>query len=377
MERVSLFERLAHTVPNARIKAFFTIMKWTPIIACSLLVASTLVLTGCNRSRERVGEDGPGRQRMGRVNRNIAMIVPNPNDPWTASLIQFAKKAAEESRGTFEVLPIRANTDEAVAEVIGAAAGRDARGLLIQLPNAERGLALRDAMERFGMTGAALFVRPVNPETPQKRIIDLPYVGMEDTDLGAIATLSATEEARRRQWNLAQVRAIVFTQPGTPRFATRASSMRNTLVNEGIPAANVRVIAWSGDNAQGAAAAALAAGTNTIVVGPADAPVIAAMRAAEGKGIGANNLIGVGIGGLDVQGELQRESGFFGSLVLSPKAIAYDAVKAIIAALEEGEAKSTLPTFVTGTMMTRANQAQVVKDLELDQISAEAKRVQP
>ena len=104
-----------------------------------------------------------------------------------------------------------------------------------------------------------------------------------------------------------------------------------------------------------------------IAFGLNDEAVLGAVRAAEGRNFRADNMIGVGIGGsksaLNEFAKAQP-TGFFGSVLISPKRHGYETSVNMYEWIKNGKAPPQL-TFTTGQLITRANAAEIRKDMGL------------
>jgi ABC-type sugar transport system substrate-binding protein len=110
--------------------------------------------------------------------------------------------------------------------------------------------------------------------------------------------------------------------------------------------------------------------TNWIIAGSVDEGVIGGVRATEATGLSASNVLGIGIGGLSAIEELEKpENGFFGSLLISPKELGYDAIIRVLQAVSENTDLDTAPEYKNGSLMTRANLDAMKKENKLDLIA--------
>ena len=348
------------------------------LIQQSLLVtlvigASALSLTGCQPS-SRVRD--PGQMGAGSAQfTSAAILVPNPDNPWVQLQVAYAEIAAKELGSRIEVIPIRGDNDESIQQAFGAAAAAKATGVLVQPPKATSGIDVRDQAESFGMRMLTVNTRPMDPDT--NKFLDLPFFGIENTDLGMVATQFALEEARKRGWTPANTGVILYSQQDGARMQVRAGAIQAGFTEAGWGAP--RVIRWtSAAEAQSATTGALSGKTNYILIGPADAPVLAGVRASEAKGLAASNVMGVSIGGLGALDELAKpSSGYFGAVLISPKRHGYDALKKVATAVKSSARLDSLPEFDNGILLTRENLAQVTKDEMLDKLPPNGKTVQP
>jgi L-arabinose transport system substrate-binding protein len=152
-----------------------------------------------------------------------------------------------------------------------------------------------------------------------------------------------------------------------PTARERTGGAADALKAAGIPAANVFDAAQTKTDTESAYNAASIAFTkhaavkHWVVFGLNDEAVMGAVRAAEGRGMRADAVIGVGIGGSKTaMNEFAKPAatGFFGTVMISAKRHGYETA----ANLYEWIANDKVPpaeTLTAGTLMTRANQAKV------------------
>jgi L-arabinose transport system substrate-binding protein len=98
-----------------------------------------------------------------------------------------------------------------------------------------------------------------------------------------------------------------------------------------------------------------------------DEAVLGAVRAAEGRSMGADTTIGIGIGGSKTAlNEFAKPAatGFFGTVLISPKRHGYETALNMYKWITENQTPPAL-TLTSGTLMTRANQADLRKQMGL------------
>jgi L-arabinose transport system substrate-binding protein len=98
-----------------------------------------------------------------------------------------------------------------------------------------------------------------------------------------------------------------------------------------------------------------------------DEAVLGAVRAAEGRGFGADAMIGVGIGGAKSalnEFDKPEKTGFVGTVLISPKRHGYETSELMYNWIANGKEPPKL-TLTTGKLMNRENQAEVRKEFGL------------
>ena len=330
-------------------------------LSTTLAAIALLAMIGCNQG----GKTQRGAGDKGTVNvRDIAVAMPNPEDPWRKLQLEYINMAAKEANVTVHVVPIQGASNALIKEAVGAASATRSTGFIIESSLEDAGQLIRDDVERFGIPTMAINTRLRDPES--KRYLDMPYFGLSNRDLGAFAANGAIEEAQKRGWKASETGVVVFTGNDGGKIQARGTAIRETVLASG----------YSGTQVQNQATG-FGKFKNWIIVGGSDAPVLAAIRASETAGIPANQVIGVSIGGLGVLDELAKPSGFYATVLIGPKAHAYDVFKRVVSAIKNSLALDPIPTYNNGVWLTRDNLAKETKEQMLDKLPDYAKSIQP
>ena len=339
---------------------------------CALAVMAAI---GCNKSKTTAG---PGTIVNDVRVSDMAVIMPNPDEPWSKLQIEYAQMAAKDLGITLHVVGVNGKTEAALHQATGSASASRAQGVLIQSPSEEFGVVIRDEMETFGIPTVAINTRLKDPST--KKYLDTPFHGIDNRDLGSFAATEAIAEATKRGWKSSETGVIIFSQLDGGKFAIRGQAMKDTVTAAGYGPAQVKILRWSGNaDAQSLASAAIGgAFKNWLILGAADVPTIAGVRATESKSLPASNVIGVSIGGLGTLPELQKQdSGFFGTLLIGPKAQSYDVFTRLVKAIKASVQVDPLPDYHIGVWITRENLQKEMKEQMLDKLPAYASTIQP
>ena len=96
---------------------------------------------------------------------------------------------------------------------------------------------------------------------------------------------------------------------------------------------------------------------NWLVIGMNDNTVLGGIRATEGQGFKAENVIGIGINGVDAVNELSKSkpTGFYGSLLPSPDVHGSKTVQMLQAWVVKGVAPAKFTEVTDAVLITRAN----------------------
>jgi L-arabinose transport system substrate-binding protein len=100
-----------------------------------------------------------------------------------------------------------------------------------------------------------------------------------------------------------------------------------------------------------------------LICGMNDNTVLGGVRATEDRGITPDNVLAVGINGLDSIDEFKKDkpTGFYGSILLSPLAHGHDTAEFMYKWVHDGVEPPKV-TYTNGKLITRDTFAQVLKD---------------
>lgn len=287
----------------------------------------------------------------------IGFVVKMPQEQWFQDEWRFAGAAARDLG--FRLIAIGAEDGDRVLAALNTLYARYAGGFVICAPDPRLGPAIAGLARQTGMKAMSVDDRLLaaggNP------IGNIPHVGISALAIGDIAGQAAANEARRRGWTPDDtgILRIAFDSLDTGRerttgavdalrragFARIFDAPQRTADTEGaftaaapVLTARARIDRW-------------------IILGLNDETVVGGVRAAEGLGMTQPDLIGVGIGGSESAiAELAkpRPTGFFATVLLSPRAHGYDTAAAMYRWIAAGERPPAV-TLTSGTLMTRHN----------------------
>jgi L-arabinose transport system substrate-binding protein len=104
-----------------------------------------------------------------------------------------------------------------------------------------------------------------------------------------------------------------------------------------------------------------------LIAGMNDEAVLGAVRATENRGFAAADVIGVGIGGSTGKTDFEKAqpTGFFASILISPKRHGFETADMVYKWIKDGTTPP-MATFTTGILITRDNYKQVMKEQGLE-----------
>ena len=290
----------------------------------------------------------------------IGFVVKQPEEPWFQEEWRFAGKAADDLG--FRLIRIGAPDADRVLTAIDTLAAKDAKGLVICTPDPKLGLAIVERSRSDDLKLMTVDDRLVGQDG--RPIASVPHVGISASAIGRMAGQTAVAEAKRRGWKLAQDTALLrmsFDSLETGR--ERTTGGRDALVAAGLDPAHVFDAPQRTTDTEGAFNAANPVLTRAVrfrrwaVLGMNDESVLGGVRAAEGLGLAAAEVIGVGIGGSGAsEAEFSKPAptGLYASILLSPRRHGYDTAAAMYGWVTGGH-KPALLTYTTGQVMTRGN----------------------
>ena len=299
----------------------------------------------------------------------IGFLVKQAEEPWFQDEWRYAEQAAKD-RG-FALVKIGIPNGEKTLAAIDNLAAQKAVGFVICAPDVKLGVAVNRAAKRHKLKVMSVDDQLV--DGAGKPIADIPHMGISAYEIGKQAGQGLLEEMKARGWKLEEVGAIRVAFDQLPTARERTQGAVSALTAAGFPAANIieapqaKTDTESSFNAANIAFTKNAKFKRWIAFGLNDEAVLGAVRAAEGRGIKADAMLGIGIGGSQTAlNEFSKASptGFFGTVLISPRRHGYETAVAVFEWATQGKAPPPV-TLTSGTLMTRKNQAELRKQMGL------------
>lgn len=306
---------------------------------------SLAVLSGCARA-----DDGKVR---------IGFVVKQPEEQWFQSEWHFAERAARDHG--FTLIRIGAADGDRVLTAIDNLAAKNAAGFVICAPDPRLGTAIEQRARVNQLKVMSVDDRLIGPDG--KPIESIPHVGISASAIGRMAGEAAAAEAKKRGWNLRQTGVLRIAYDSLETGRERTFGAREALVRAGVPALHIFDAPQRTTDTEGGFTAAdpvltrNAALRQWIVIGLNDETVLGGVRATEGLRLGAESVIGVGIGGsgtADAEFRKGKPTGFFASVLLSPRRHGYDTATAMFKWVTQGIAPPPV-VYTSGVLMNRQN----------------------
>src|SRR5258707_13665808 len=259
----------------------------------------------------------------------IGFVVKQPEEPWFQDEWRFAEQAAKEKN--FTVVKIGAENGEKVMSAIDNLASQQAQGFIICVPDVKLGPAVLAKA-----TADHLKLMTVDDQLVDGKgnpISTVPHMGISAHEIGKQVGQAIVDEMKKRGWNMQEVGAIRVTYEQLPTAHDRVAGATEVLLAAGFPKENIIDTPQARTDTENAFNAANVALTKNprfkkwVSFGLNDEAVLGFVRAAEGRGTSADDMIGVGIRrGQSAINEFNKpnRTGFFGTVLISPKRHGYE-----------------------------------------------------
>ncbi len=257
----------------------------------------------------------------------IGFLVKQPEEPWFQTEWVFADKAGKDFG--VEIMKIGVPDGEKTLNAIDTLAAAGAKGFVICTPDTKLGPAIARKAKSYNMKVIAVDDQFVNAKG--EPMTDVPLVMMAATKIGERQGTELWKEMQKRGWKLEETAVMAITAEELETARLRTSGSISALEKAGFPKAKVYKTPTKTNDIPGALDAANSLLVqhpevkNWLIVGMNDNTVLGGVRATEGQRIKPENVIGIGINGVDAVNELSKPSatGFLGSLLPSPDVHGY------------------------------------------------------
>lgn len=334
-------------------------MRLWPVIAA--VICTVLAVPGCDSRPPAPAASAPaggGRLKLG-------FVVKQPEEPWFQMEWKFADQAA--AALGFDLVKIGATDGEKVLAALDNLAAGGAKGLVICTPDVRLGPAIVNRAAQHGLKLIAVDDQFVGPDG--KFMTGVPYLGISARKIGESVGTALLAEMRRRGWTADQTAACVVTYDELDTARERTDGAVEALRAGGFPAERTFRAAVRTTDIPGSFDA-----TNTLltqradvqrwlVCGMNDNAVLGAVRAMEGRGLGAEQVVAIGINGTDCIDEFRKPTptGFFASVLLTPRRHGYETVEMLHKWVRDG-VSPPLDTRTTGILIRRDNFEAVLRE---------------
>src|SRR6218665_3788659 len=229
----------------------------------------------------------------------IGFLVKQAEEPWFQDEWKFAEQAAREKG--FKLIKIGVPGGSEVLTAIDNLGAQQAQGFIICVPDVKLGSAVVAKAKQNRLK--LMTVDDRLGDGAGKPIESVPLMGISAPRFGEVVGQTLADEIQQRPWTPEEVGPIRISDDQLPAAKERTDGASASLTRAGFPAANILKAPQSKTATEPAFNAAAIALTKSprfkhwIAFGLNDEAVLGAVRAAEGQGIKADQIIGVGIGG--------------------------------------------------------------------------------
>jgi L-arabinose transport system substrate-binding protein len=299
----------------------------------------------------------------------IGFVVKQPEEPWFQDEWKYAEQAAKEKG--FTLVKIGAPDGGQVLTTIDNLKAQHAQGFVICTPDVKLGPSIVAKAKADGLKLMTVDDRLV--DGAGHPIESVPHMGISASKIGEQVGQAIADEMKRRGWKPEETGALRISYDQLPTARDRTDGAIAALTAAGFAKDNIvnaPQAKTDTENAFNAANIAITQHPNYkhwVAFGLNDEAVLGAVRAAEGRGFSADNVIGVGIGGsksaLNEFAKAQP-TGFFGSVLISPKRHGYETSVNMYEWIKNGKEPPQL-TLTTGKLITRDNADEIRRDMGL------------
>ena len=299
----------------------------------------------------------------------IGFLVKQAEEPWFQDEWKFAEQAAKDKG--FTLVKIGIPNGEKMMAAIDNLAAQKAVGFVICAPDVKLGVAVNRAAKRHNLKVMSVDDQLV--DGAGKPIADIPHMGISGYEIGKQVGQGLLAEMKARGWKPEEVGVLRVAFDQLPTAKDRTQGAVDALKAGGVPAANVVDAPQAKTDTESAFNAANIAFTKNarfkrwVAFGLNDEAALGAVRAAEGRGIKADAMLAIGIGGSQTAlNEFTKPTptAFFGTVLISPKRHGYETAVAVYEWATAGKAPAPV-TLTSGVLMTRQNQAEIRKQMGL------------
>ncbi|MFO0981331.1 MAG: arabinose ABC transporter substrate-binding protein [Planctomycetota bacterium] len=330
-----------------------TVLRVPPAAVLLLLVA----MLACDRG------SAPAAGSAGKI--RLGFIVKQPEEPWFQLEWKFADAAA--AQHGFELIKIGATDGEKVLAAIDNLAASGAQGFVICTPDVRLGPAIVARATSHALKVIAVDDQFVGAD--QKFMTSVPYLGISARKIGEVVGDALHAEMQRRGWAAADTALCVVTLDELDTARDRTDGAVAALTRLGLAEDRIFKTPQKSADVPGAFDATNALLTqhgdvkHWLICGLNDNTVLGAVRAMEGRGLGAGDVVGIGINGTDciVEFEKRTPTGFFASVLLSARRHGFETAAMLCRWVKDGVAPA-LDTRTTGVLITRDNFRQMLKE---------------
>ncbi|MDX5626861.1 MULTISPECIES: arabinose ABC transporter substrate-binding protein [unclassified Brenneria] len=289
----------------------------------------------------------------------LGFLVKQPEEPWFQTEWKFADKAGKDLG--FDVIKIAVPDGEKTLNAIDSLAASGAKGFVICTPDPKLGPAIVAKARSYDLKVIAVDDQFVNAKG--EPMASVPLVMMAATKIGERQGQELWKEMNNRGWKVDETAVMAITSNELDTARRRTTGSMEALKAAGFPEKHIYQVPTKSNDIPGAFDAANSMLVqhpqvkNWLIVGMNDNTVLGGVRATEGQGFKAANVIGIGINGVDAVSELSKgqATGFYGSLLPSPDIHGYKSIQMLNDWVAKGVEPEKFTEVTDVVLITREN----------------------
>lgn len=298
-------------------------------------------------------------------NLKLRFLVKQPEEPWFQTEWKFAYQAGKYLG--FDLIKIALPDGEKMLNAIDSLAASGAKGFVICTPDPKLGPAIIAKARSYDLKVIAVDDQFVNAKGEPMDTV--PLVMMAATKIGERQGEELWKEMNKRGWKVDETGVMAITANELDTARRRTSGSMEALKAAGFPEKQIYQVPTKSNDIPGAFDAANSLLVqhpkvkNWLIVGMNDNTVLGGVRATEGQGFKAPNVIGIGINGVDAVNELSKgqATGFFDSLLLSPDVHGYKSIQMLNEWVTKGVEPQKFTELTDVMLITRENFKEELK----------------
>ncbi|AAU36670.1 MULTISPECIES: arabinose ABC transporter substrate-binding protein [Basfia] len=298
----------------------------------SLVAVSILAVTGLNSNPVYSSSAEPIK---------LGFLVKQPEEPWFQTEWAFADKAAQ-ALGNVQIIKIAIPDGEKTLNAIDNLAANGAKGFVICTPDPKLGPAIMAKARAYDLKVIAVDDQFLN--AAGEPMTNVPLIMMAASEIGQRQGEELYKEMQNRKWDVKDTAVLAITADELDTARRRTEGSIEALIKAGFPKEKIYKSPTKSNDIPGALDAANSMLVqhpevkNWLIVGMNDNTVLGGVRATEGQGFKPENVVAIGINGVDAVNELSkpRATGFLGSLLPSPDIHGYRSVELLTKWIREG-----------------------------------------
>jgi len=294
----------------------------------------------------------------------LGFLVKQPEEPW----FQFEWKGAEKAAAQygFDLVKLGTQDGEKVVNALDSLAAQGAKGFVICTPDVRLGPAIVTKAKQNGLKLVTVDDMFVGPDG--KFMTEVPYLGMSASQIGGSVGTALFAEMKKRRWPVGETAACVVSFDELDTARNRTDGAIAALKAAGFPEKRLFKTAQKTTDVPGSFDAANILLTqhpevkHWLICALNDTGVLGAVRATEGRGFAADDVIGIGINGTDCIDELRKPkpTGFHGSMLVSAPYEGFRTAELLYLWVKNGT-PPPLDSRTPGIFITRENFEQVLR----------------